>query len=115
MNFEDLQKAWLAQDANARVTINAGALMKEVRRNQGQFRRTIFWRDAREVGVAAFLTWLFLRRGIHDHDWSLYLVAFGCFFVGTFIVVDRLIRHQRRPAFTNGLSQTILCNSGGQE
>jgi CubicO group peptidase (beta-lactamase class C family) len=107
MNFEDLQKAWQSQDAGAHVTINAAVLLKEVRRNQGQFRGTIFWRDVREVGVAAFLTWLFLRWGIRDHDWSLDLVAFGCFFVGAFIVVDRLIQHQRRPVMNDSLHACI--------
>ena len=56
MNFEDLQKAWQSQDPSAKMTINTDALMKEVRHNQRQFRGTIFWRDVREVGVAAFLT-----------------------------------------------------------
>jgi CubicO group peptidase (beta-lactamase class C family) len=107
MNFEDLQKAWQLQDASAKVTINTGALMKEVRRNQRQFRGTIFWRDVREVSVAAFLTWLFLHWGICDHDWSLCLVASGCFFVGAFIVVDRLIQHQRRPMMNDSLHGCI--------
>jgi CubicO group peptidase (beta-lactamase class C family) len=107
MNFEELQKAWRSQDAGAKVTINTAALMKEVRRNQGQFRGTIFWRDVREVGVAAFLTWLFLHWGIRDHNWSLYPVAFGCFFVGAFIVVDRLIQHQRRPMMNDSLHGCI--------
>ena len=30
MNFEDFQKAWQSQDAGAKVTINADALLKEV-------------------------------------------------------------------------------------
>ncbi len=103
MNFEDLQQAWQSQDATAQVTINAGALIHEVRRNQRQFRATIFWRDAREVGVAGFLTWLFLHWGLRDHEWSLDLLALGCFFVGAFIVVDRLIQHQRRPVMNDSL------------
>jgi CubicO group peptidase (beta-lactamase class C family) len=103
MSFEDLQKAWQSQDASAKVAINTGVLMKEVRRNQRQFRATIFWRDVREVGVAAFLIWLFLHWGIRDHNWSLYLVAFSCFFVGAFIIVDRLIQYQRRPVVSENL------------
>ena len=107
MNFEDLQKVWQSQDAAAKVTINTDVLMKEVRRNQRQFRATIFWRDVREVGVAAFLTWLFLHWGIRDQNWSLHLVAFGCFFVGAFIVVDRLIQHQRRPMMNDSLRACV--------
>jgi hypothetical protein len=55
MNFEDLQKAWQSQDASAKVTINADVLLKEVRRNEQQFRASIFWRDVREVGSAFLL------------------------------------------------------------
>jgi hypothetical protein len=72
MNFENVQKAWQSQDTGAKVTVNADVLLKEVRRNQQHFRATIFWRDAREVGVAAFLTWLFLRWAVRDGEWSLY-------------------------------------------
>jgi hypothetical protein len=44
MNFEDLQNAWQCQHASAKLNINANAdvLLKEVRRNQQQFRATIF-------------------------------------------------------------------------
>ena len=34
MNFENLQKAWQSQNADAKVTINADVLLKEVRRSQ---------------------------------------------------------------------------------
>ncbi len=103
MNFEDLQKAWQSQDATTQVTINAGVLMKEVRHNQRQFLGTIFWRDVREVGTAAFLTWLFFHWGLRDHDWSMDLLAMGCFFVGSFIVVDRLLQYRRRPKMNDSL------------
>jgi len=53
MNFEELQKAWQCQHkhTSAKFTINANAdvLLNEVRRNQQEFRATIFWRDVREV------------------------------------------------------------------
>jgi len=48
-----------------------------------------------------------LRWGIRDHDWSLYLLAFGCFFVGAFIVVDRLIRHRHRPVLNDSLHACV--------
>ena len=74
MNFENLQKAWQAQDAGATVTINADQLLKQVRQHQRQFQTMILWRDAREVGVAIFLAWLFLYWGLREDDWSLDLV-----------------------------------------
>jgi CubicO group peptidase (beta-lactamase class C family) len=107
MNFEDLQKAWQSQNPGAKLTIKADVLMKEVRRKQQQFWRTIFWRDVREVGVAALLAWLFLRWGISDHDWSLYPVSFGCLFVGVFILVDRFVQYRRRPMMNDALQSCI--------
>ena len=107
MNFENLQKAWQAQDAGATVTINADQLLKQVRQHQRQFQTMILWRDAREVGVAIFLAWLFLYWGLREDDWSLDLVAFSCFFVGSFILVDRLVQHQRRPVMSHPLRSCV--------
>jgi hypothetical protein len=98
MSFEDLQKAWQSQDAGAQVTLNADLLLKEVRRKQQQFRATIFWRDAREVGVAALLAWLFLHWAMRDREWSLYLLSLACLVVGIFMLVDRWLQRQARPA-----------------
>lgn len=103
MNFEDLQKAWQSQNASAKVTINADLLMKEVRRNQRQFRATIFWRDVREVVVAFLLTWYFTQRGLRTDAWTDCLVGLACFGVGTFILVDRLLQHRRQPAPNDSL------------
>src|ERR1039457_4854649 len=97
MNFEDMQKAWQSQDASAKVTINADALLKKVRRSQQQFRTTLFWRDVREVGVAAFLTWLFLHWAIRDREWALYLLALACAGGGLFMLADRCLQRKRRP------------------
>lgn len=88
MNFEDFQKAWQAQDAAAKVTIDADVLLKEVRRNQQSFRRTIFWRDVREIGVAAVMVPYFIAGGL-KLSWTLHLCAFGCFVVGAYMLIDR--------------------------
>ena len=107
MNFENLQKAWQSQNAGAKVTINADVLLKEVRRSQRYFRVTVLWRDAREVGVTVWLTWLFLHWAIRDGEWSLYLLSFACFGVGTFIVVDRLVQRRKHPASNDSLKACI--------
>jgi hypothetical protein len=107
MNFEELQEAWQSQDTGAKVTIRADALLKEVRREQKQFRATIFWRDAREVGVAAFMTWLFLRWAIRDREWSLYLLALACFGVGTFMLADRWLQRKKRPVTNDSVRACI--------
>jgi hypothetical protein len=107
MNFEELQEAWQSQDTSAKVTIRADALLKEVRRKQRQFRATIFWRDVREVGVAAFLTWLFLHWAIRDREWALYLLAFACFGVGMFMLVDRWLQRKKRPVTNDGVRACV--------
>jgi hypothetical protein len=107
MNFETLQKAWQSQDPATKVTINADVLLKEVRRNQHHFWMTIFWRDAREVGVAAVLTWLFLHWAICDRQWSFYLLSFACFGVGTFLLVDRWRQHGKRPVTNDALRSCL--------
>ena len=107
MNFEELQKAWQSQNPGATVTINADLLLKEVRRNQHHFWMTIFWRDAREVGAAAFLTWLFFHWAIRDREWSLYLLSFSCFGVGLFMLVDRWLQRRKRPVTNDPLRSCI--------
>jgi CubicO group peptidase (beta-lactamase class C family) len=89
MNFEDLQKSWQSQDAAKFFSINADVLLNEVRRNQQNFRRMIFLRDVREVGIAALLVPVFIYGGWKTH-WTLYLSAFACFVVGADMVLDRL-------------------------
>ena len=107
MNFDDLQREWQSQDHKTMVTINADVLLKEVRRNQRNFQATIFWRDTREVGVAGFLTWLFLRWAVRDGEWSLYLMALACFGVGMFMLVDRWLQRRKRPATSNAVRSCI--------
>jgi CubicO group peptidase (beta-lactamase class C family) len=107
MNFEDLQKAWQSQNAGGRVTINADLLMKEVRRNQRHFWRTIFWRDVREVGASILTTVCFLYSGIHSHSWSLYLMSFCCFFVGAFFLVDRRVQRRKQTTANDPLKACI--------
>ena len=107
MNFEALQKAWQSQDPGAKVTINTDMLLNEVRRNQQQFRATIFWRDVREVGVALLLALFFLYRSMRHHDWTDYLLALAGFGVGTFMVVDRLLQHRKHPVSNDPLKACI--------
>ena len=96
MNFDDFQKAWQSQAAAAKVTINADLLLNEVRRNQQSFRRMIFLRDVREIGVAALLVPVFIAGGLKV-SWTLHLCAFGCFVVGAYILLDRRRQKETTP------------------
>ena len=107
MNFEAMQKAWQSQDPGAKVTINVNVLLNEVRHNQQHFRATIFWRDAREVGVCALMAVFFLAWGRLWQWWSLDLLSFCCFFVGGFLLVDRRIQYRKQPVKNESLQACI--------
>jgi len=107
MNFEDLQKTWQSQDPGAKVTIDTDVLLKEVRRNQRHFWAAIFWRDVREVGTAAFMTWVFLHLAILSRVWSFYLSSFAFFGVGLFMLVDRWRQRRKRPVTNDPLRSCI--------
>jgi hypothetical protein len=107
MNFDDFQKAWQAQDAAAKVTINADALLKEVQRNRRSFGATIFWRDAREVAACLGMTVLFLTWGIRQREWSLDFLALCCLEVGVFFLVDRVIQQRKRPMKNDSLQHCL--------
>jgi hypothetical protein len=107
MNFEDLQKTWQCQNPTATVTINADLLLAEVRRNERSFNATIFRRDFLEVAVSFAMTIGFSVWGISSHWWSWFFLAFCCFFVGMFFLVDRRIQRKRQPAKNQSLQGCI--------
>jgi Na+/proline symporter len=107
MNFEDLQKTWQAQDARSQVTVNADLLLREVRRNQQQFRAMILWRDVREAGGCLLLACYFSYQGIRRHDWTEYLLAFAAIGVGTFMMADHLRQRRNRPVANDSLKSCI--------
>jgi CubicO group peptidase (beta-lactamase class C family) len=102
MGLDAFQKSWQSQDAGKQISINADVLLSEVRRKQQCFRRTIFWRDAREVGVAALLVLVFIYSGWTNH-WTLYLCAFGCLVVAAFMVLDRCRQKKKTPDLHDSL------------
>lgn len=108
MNFEELQKTWQSSSPAATITIDSNLLLKEVRRNQKQFWRTIFWRDTREVGVAILLVIFFIPIGIWGHDWTYDMLGLVCLGVGTFMVVDRFIQRRKRPTANDPLKGCIV-------
>jgi len=42
MNFDEMQKAWQSEGAQARLMVDADLLLKEVQRNHRSFAATIF-------------------------------------------------------------------------
>src|SRR5436305_1905971 len=108
MNLDDFEKSWRSQSAT--ISINADVLLSEVRRNQKQFRTTIYLRDVREVGVAAVLIPVFIVMGRALHNWTNYLVAAACFFVGAYILVDRLRQRRHSPELGDSLRNCVAAS-----
>src|SRR5262245_52340172 len=92
-----LQQAWQAQSPRARITIDRDLLLNELRRNQRNFRATIFWRDVREVGISLLLVPVLLAMGSRVVlPWTWYLMIPAVLWVAGFMLVDRL-RQRKRP------------------
>jgi len=107
MNLDDFQKSWKAQDAAKKISINTDVLLNEVRRNHKQFYHTILRRDMIEVTVAAVLVPLFTYWGWRG-QWTSYLVAFGCFVIGTYFLVDRWRQKKKTPDLQGSLKDCAV-------
>jgi CubicO group peptidase (beta-lactamase class C family) len=110
MNLDDFQKSWQSQDAAKTISINTDALLNEVRRNQQQFRTTIYLRDVREVGITAILIPVFIFMGRLLHNWTNYLVAAACFIVGGYILLDRRRRRKNSPDSGDTLANCVVAS-----
>ncbi len=102
MLLDELQQTWQSQ-LEARLRIEPAILLQELRRNQRSFKAMIFWRDVREVVVAAVTAVFFAYWGFAGHDWSWLLLAGACLWVGGYILVDRFRRRGRRARFDDSL------------
>lgn len=91
MNPDDYQKAWQAQSAQPRVTINADLLLKELQHNQRNFRVAIFWRDFREVAIALLLipVWFYMGAKLSS-PWTWYLTVPVLIWIAGFMLVYRI-------------------------
>jgi hypothetical protein len=103
MNPDALKAAWQSQTSQRRLTMDADALLNEVRCKERSFRRIIFWRDVREVGVAGLMTVFFLWFGIKGRVWSLFVLAALLAGVVVFMIVDRLRQRRRQPSHSDPL------------
>lgn len=98
MNPDKFQRAWKAEAAQTRVTIDADSLSKEVQRSHQGFQSTIFWRDVREAGGSLLMipVWFYMG-SLLSLPWTWYLGVPAFIWVAGFFVVDRR-RHPQRPS-----------------
>ena len=107
MNDDEIQKVWQSQGQGPQLALDTDLVLNEVRRNQRQFRAMLFWRDTREIGVAACLTCLFAYWANRDREWALYLLAFACLGVGLFMLADRWLQNKKQPVANDSLRSCV--------
>ena len=64
MNFDDLKIIWNEENAGRSYTIDEDALHRIAVKRARSFRKKVFWRDLREIGLAIPLVVFFLWRGV---------------------------------------------------
>ncbi len=97
MDPDQYQQAWQAQTARTRVTVHADLLLRELLRNQRDFKSTIFRRDMVELATAILLLPYWFYAGItYALPWTWYLTVPALLWVIGFVLVDRA-RHKRTP------------------
>src|SRR5215212_566497 len=98
MDPDNYQRCWHAQSSQLRVTTDPDLLLKELQRNQRNFRATIFLRDLQEVLVALVMLPLWFYLGARNSSlWTWYLTVPVLIGMIGFILVDRM-RHKRKPS-----------------
>jgi hypothetical protein len=102
MLLDELQRTWQSQPG-AKVRVDAAVLLQQLRRSQRDFKITIFWRDFREVIVAAVMAVWFAWDGFSGDGWPWVLLGATCVWVGGFILVDRFRRRGRAARFGDSL------------
>src|SRR5579864_7584792 len=120
MNFEDLQKAWQCQHANAKIAISAdpNVLLKEVRHKQQQWGVINFWGAALEIGAEFLAALFFSYQGLRHAnwtpfrlpDWDSLLIAFACAGVGifrTFMLMYRTVQRRKQTIANDPLKACI--------
>lgn len=108
MNPDELKQAWRAQASQQRLTMDAKVLLREVRHNERNFNRTIFWRDVREVGVSLLMVpvWFYLGARL-PLPWTWYLCVPALLWIAGFMLVDRMRQKQRQPRPGGALQQCV--------
>lgn len=99
MSPDDYQKAWQAESSQTRVTVNAGLLLEEVRRNEREFRATVSWGDFGVIGILLLLLPVWIYLGVTTASpWTWYLMVPALVWIIAFILGGRARQKPRRNA-----------------
>ena len=105
MELDKYQQAWKSDAAQLRVSIDTDLLTKEMQRSRQAYRSTVFWRDARELGVGLLTIPIWIYLGIAMAlPWTWYLEIPAAIWVIGFVIFDR----KRNPHKTGEPSESLL-------
>ena len=89
------------------MTIDSDLLLREVRRNAQSFDRRIFWRDVREIGIAAVVAPLLVAAGFTSGEWPHFLMAMVCFWIAGSMLADRRRQRKVQPVSNDPLQRCV--------
>ncbi len=115
MEFKDIQDLWQSQSAKEDFPKEED-VMQSVLNKSRKLRRTVFWRDVREVVTALFLSLLFLWIGLQQPSaaWAgtWYAAATLVLAVGVFLTSDHLRQRRKERNFGDSLTQRLRAARG---
>jgi hypothetical protein len=117
MTFDELQDKWQSQGNSASINIETDLLLREVKRNQRNFKALIKGRDRLEVSVGFVLTAFFLWIGLGAKAWGFVFAAVMCFGVSMFFIIDRYLQKRMARKSTDSIISCIessLCEVNHQ-
>ena len=95
MSLDDFQQAWKNQASRTQIKVDGDWLLKLVQGQRRRLRSTVFWRDFREVLVAALLIPYWFYAGLtYSLPWTWWLSVPALLFVAGFMLVYRWRRPQ---------------------
>jgi CubicO group peptidase (beta-lactamase class C family) len=97
MDPDRYQKAWQAHSSETRVTVDANLLLKEVQRNQRDFRASVSRQDFALIGISLLLLPIWIYMGVTQASpWTWYLAVPAFLWVIGFLLVFRA-RYEPAP------------------
>lgn len=101
MDPDKFQQAWQTQSSDTRVSIDTNLLLKELQRNQRDFRARASLNDFAEIGISLLLIPVWIYMGVTmASPWTWYLAVPAFLWVIGFLLVFRS-RYERPPNVPN--------------
>jgi hypothetical protein len=98
MTDEEMQRLWQSQRTPGAGAREMAGLLATAREQHRKLRRTIFWRDVRELAVAAVMLPVWCWLGVRHHEgWLWYVMIPVLLFVAGVLVASRWEQRRDEP------------------